>query len=182
MRDHPVACLLIAAVLLAACGAPAHVKTLDHTGDFGGAPAPLTRTLPAGLSDVGVDGPRLVAGCTALDAGVASLVPDVGGAPQLVGSRCEWSGPRGTALVVGMIDHRGAGADLDETILFTDHERSVASVGTRAEYDPDTHALYVVISDRLWYVQLVGTAATDPSAFNIVVTLARSLAAVAAAH
>ena len=50
------------------------------------------------------------------------------------------------------------------------------------EYDPDTHALYVVISDRLWYVQLVGTAAADPSAFNIVVALARSLAAVAAAH
>jgi hypothetical protein len=193
MRHHTVArplrgtlaCLLGGAVLVAACGAPGRVETLDRSGDFGRVATALPHTLPRGLSDVGVDGPRLVAACTALETRVAALVPDIGAngahdAVRFVGRHCEWSGRRGPALVVGMIDDSGAASDLDETVLFIDHERSIARVGARSVYDPDTEALYIVIGDRLWYVQLVGTAAADPSALKLLVALGRDLAGIPA--
>ena len=151
MRHHTVArplrgtlaCLLGGAVLVAACGAPGRVETLDRSGDFGRVATALPHTLPRGLSDVGVDGPRLVAACTARETRAAAPVPDIGAngahdAVRFVGRHCEWSGSRGPALVVGMIDDSGAASDLDETVLFIDHERSIARVGARAVYDPDT--------------------------------------------
>jgi hypothetical protein len=181
MRYRTVACLLGAVVLVAACGAPARVETLDRTGDFGRVATPLPHALPSGLSDVDVDGPRLVAGCTALETRVAALVPDIrangaGGAARFVGRHCEWNGSRGPALAVGMMADSGAASRLDEAVLFLDHERSIVGVGARAVYDPETAALYVVIGDRLWYVQLVGAAAADRSALRILVALGRTLA------
>jgi hypothetical protein len=185
MRRHIVATLIVAAVLLAACGAPARVETLDRTGDFGRVSAPLTHALPVGLSDVGVDGRRLVAGCMALEPRVAALVPDLGAdgarAPRFVDHHCEWTGASRTALVVGMIDHGGAASDLGETILFIDHDRPVTGVGGRAVYDPETRTLYVIIGDRLWYMQLVGPAA-GASALPTLVALGRLLTGAAATH
>ncbi len=185
MRRHAAAALIVSAALLAACGAPARVETLDHTDDFGRVAVPLTHALPMGLSDVGVDGPRLVAGCVALEPRVAALVPDIGAngarGPRFVDHHCEWTGVRATALVVGMIDHGGAASDLDETILSIDHDRPVTGVGGRAAYDPETRTLYVIIGDRLWYVQLVGPAA-DASAASILVAMGRVLTGTAATH
>ena len=186
MRDHAVAAGgLCGALFLAACGAPARVETLDRTADFGRAATPLTNALPSGLSDVGVDGPRLVEECSALESRVAALVPDIAAngadgaqlvsAPRFVGRHCQWSGSGGPALAVGMMADSGASSSLDETVLFIDHDRSVSGVGARAVYDPETTALYVVIGDRLWYVQLVGAAASDPSALETLVALGRDL-------
>jgi hypothetical protein len=169
----------VGVALLAACGSSAGVQTLDHTPDYGGAAIPLTHTLPSGLSSVGVDPVRLVAGCRALDVRVAAAVPEVGSgtAAMFDDGRCVWNGPDGPAVIVGMIvETSGASFTLDETKVFTDDERTISGIGQRAVYDPQTHALYVSISNRLWYVQLVGGAAAAPSALQNVSAIGRALA------
>jgi hypothetical protein len=175
MQLHRVACLVVAAgVLLTACGTPERVHTVDDTRDFGGTPILLTHALPNGLSAVGVDGPRLLAGCNALQPRVATLI--TGHAPVFTGRHCEWNGIDGPAVIVGMIEHTGASFTLDETRTFIDHERTISGVGQRAVYDTESHALYIIISNRLWYVQLVGSAAANPSALPTLVSLGRALA------
>jgi hypothetical protein len=166
-----------AIVLLTACGSPARVQTLDHTGDFGSAAAPLTRPLPSGLGAVGVDGPRLRAGCVGVGSRVAALVPGVGAnAAVFTGRHCEWKDSEGTAVIVGMIEQSGAAFTLDETRVYVDDEQTIPGIGRRAVYDPQTHALYVIIGNRLWYVQLVGAAADSSLALQNVNAIGRALA------
>jgi hypothetical protein len=176
-RSHIAACAAAAIVLLTACGSPASVHTLDHTADFGSTATPLTHALPSGLADAGVDGPRLLAGCNAVNAHTAGT-----GSPVFTGRHCEWAGNSSIPLIVGMIDRSGASFTLNETKVYLDGLRPVDGVGQRAEYDPQSHALYVIIGGRLWYVQLVGKPGLDPAALGHLTMIARVIAGTPAAQ
>ena len=189
MRRAPLLAALVVSslVLVAACGAPQPVSTYHDSPDYGSVAIPLTHALPTGLSDVGVDGKRLVAGCLALGTRVAALLPNVrangaGSAARFVSRHCEWTDGTTTPLIVGMLVTHGADADLDQTNTHLDHEESVPGIGTRADYDPDTHTLYVILSDRLWYLQLVGAAAKGANDKRTLIALARDLASSPAAR
>ena len=151
-----------------------------------GAPPPLPRIAAAGSSDVGVDGPRLVAACTALETRAAALVPDIGAngahdAVRFVGRHCEWRGSGGSALVVGMIDDSGAASDLDETVLFY-RSRTLDCEGrcTRGLRPRHPGALRRHRRPALVRAARGLTAAADPSALKLLVALGRDLVGIPA--
>jgi hypothetical protein len=170
----------VAVITLAACGAPVRARTLDREPD-------LVRVdqgaIPHGFSPSAKEElQRLRSACAAIDANVATLLPDVApprgsaaSALAFVDAQCEWRGVTSAPeLIVGLLAHPGGGTVLDQTTTVITGDRSVSDTGDRAVFDPQTRTLYVVTHDRLWYLQLVG-AAPAVSVGTVLTALARSL-------
>ena len=165
----------VAVIALAACGSPERIRTLDGEPDL----AHIDGTVPRGFSSsANEELHRLQDACDAVDRAVGHELPDVHYAKDvkqlaLVDGQCQWvlTGPE---LIVGILAHPGGGPMLDQTATVIKGERSVAGVGDRAVLDPQTRTLYVVKNDRLWYLQLVGSA-PSVEAPSILVTLGDEL-------
>jgi hypothetical protein len=159
------ACALL---VLAGCGAPPTVHTIDGEPDL----ASIVAAIPPGFHDaVGVELQRLQSACAEIDHQVGISQPPPARFPlrfELVDAQCEWFRATGDGrpgppeVIIGLLVSAGGGATLDQTVAILDHERSVENVGDRAVFDPQTHTLYVVTADRLWYLQLVGPQPADP--------------------
>ncbi len=79
-------------------------------------------------------------------------------------------------LAIGTIVTSGGSVDLAQTRLHVESEQSLPGLGAEADYVPETRTVYLVISGRLWYVQLIGGAPTEEDARRILVTLGGDLA------
>src|ERR1700692_1787422 len=95
-RHVTLACRVAAGltlIVLAACGAPAHVATLDGEPDLAGIAA---RTIPHGwTSQANAELRRLLGTCEAIDAKVATVLPDLTAGRDATGlalldGQCEW--------------------------------------------------------------------------------------------
>jgi hypothetical protein len=160
-RSGVVAAILVTA--LTACGTPTHIHTLDNAPDIAAISTTNSRALSTAQRD---QVERSRAACTAIDAKARALLPDL--EPfTLVDGQCQWTSRTGSSpgvpeLIVTLFDRTGGGArtgadaTFDETTRGIDDERTVAGVGDRATFDPQTATLYVVKHDRLWYLQLIG--------------------------
>jgi hypothetical protein len=179
----------VALLTLPACGAPARMQTLDREPDL----ARIDRgTIPPGFSSpANRELERLRTACTAAN---RQLGFKGGSAPngaelhaELVDGQCEWFGvtdsgaPGPPRVIIGLLVSTGGGGVLDQTTAVLKRERSVDGVGDRAVFAPQTRTLYLVDHDRLWYVQLVGTApaASDPTSL---VALGRAVVQSQRAH
>jgi len=149
--------IAVALTALAACGAPMRSHTFDNGSDIA-IPTTNSQALSTGQRDQ-LDRSR--AACTAIDANARTLLPDL--RPfTLVEGQCQWtsrtaSSPGVPALIVTLFDRTKGDATYDETTHGINDERTVAGVGDRAAFDPQTTTLYIVAHDRLWYLQLVGS-------------------------
>jgi hypothetical protein len=171
-----VALAAIAVVALAACGAPARVRTFDDEPD-------LVRvagtTIPAGFGSTTTNElRRMLDACGAIDAKVATALPGVNHV-TLTDAQCQWIAAA-PELIVGILTNPGGDAMLDQTATVLKGERTVAGVGDRAVFDPQTRTLYVVKNGRLWYLQLVGSA-PGVTAPTILTVLGRALVQTVAA-
>jgi hypothetical protein len=160
----------VAVIALTACGAPARVRTFDGEPDL-----VLVRgkTIPPGFSTTTTNElQRMVDACEAIDAEVRTVLPYVSPV-ALTDAQCQWVAAT-PELIVGILANPGGGSMLDQTTAVLEGERSVAGVGDRAVFDPQTRALYVVKNERLWYLHLVG-AAPGVAAPTILASLGRAL-------
>ena len=159
------ACALL---VLAGCGAPPAVRTIDGEPDL----ARIAATIPPGFHHgAGIELRRLQSVCTEIDRKVAITRPPSAGSPlrfALIDAQCEWfratgdgrSGP--PEVIISLLVSANAGTTLDQTVAVLHHERSVPDVGDRAVFDPETRTLYVVGGGRLWYLQQPGPQPADP--------------------
>jgi hypothetical protein len=171
---------VIALTALAACGAPQRNHTLSNAPDIAAISTANTRDLSASQRDK-VERSR--AACTAIDSKVRTILPDLAGSGAtasfaLVDGQCQWTSSSAASrgapeLIVMLLDRSGGGATFDETTRVIKDERTVAGVGERAAFDPQTATLYIVKADRLWYLQLIGSTSGDVEA-NLT-TLGRAL-------
>jgi hypothetical protein len=167
---------MLALVVLAACGAPARIQTVDREPDL----VKVDGLIPSGFSSsAGEELRRLSSACIAIDRQVGTQLPDV--APHgavtyeaISDGQCQWRNALGPELIIGILAHPGGGGVLDQTAMVIKDERPITGVGDRALFDLETRTLYVLKSGRLWYLQLVGSApgATAP---RILATLGRAL-------
>jgi hypothetical protein len=165
----------VAVIALAACGNPSRVRTLDGEPDL----VRVLGTVPRGFSpSVTEELERLLAACREIDAIVESRVPGAGHL-VLTDGHCQWAGAA-PELIIGILANPDGGAVLDQTNMVLKDERTVAGVGDRAAFDPETRALYLVRNGRLWYLQLVGSA-PGVGASAILASLGRALAQTRAA-
>jgi hypothetical protein len=193
-RARPLAAFtsaVIAVVAFAACGNAAPAQTVGREPDL----ALITLgDVPRGLSGSTLAAvQRLQPACTAIDTRVGAVLPDIapsGTISSLIieDAECQWLGtpdpsarpPFPPELIVGIVD--GGSSRFAETVSVLTDERTVSGVGDEAAFDPQTRTLYTVRADRLWYVQLVGTAPRGAAAQSIATTVARALMATTAAR
>jgi hypothetical protein len=176
-------------IVLAACGAPAHPTTLDREPDL---VSVAGTTIPRGfISSTNEELRRLLGACEAIDANVATALPGVTDRSgithlALIDAQCEWlNTPAGTSpgtpeLIIGILANPGGGGALDQTTTILTGWRPVAGIADRAVFDPQTRTLYALANDRLWYLQLVGSA-PGVAAPRILTALAGALVKTAAA-
>jgi hypothetical protein len=164
------AALVVACLLLAACGAPHGTATLDDEPDL----AVVTRgAAAAGVRDViAHELTRLRGACADIDAVVQHAAP--GTQLQIDDVQCQWvaAGSQSPQVVVGIID--GGVYRFHETAKLLNDERTLPGIGDDALYDRHTRALFTVRANRLWYVQRIGE--TGPlEAAGTVIPIARAL-------
>ena len=170
-----------AVLVLAGCGAPPAVHTLDGEPDL----ARIAAAIPPGFNHgAGVELRRLQTACAEIDRQVAISPAPSARFPlrfELVDAQCEWFRATGPPeVIIGLLVSAGGGTTLDQTVAVVDDERSVDNVGDRAVFDPQTRTLYVVAAGRLWYLQVVGPQPADP--LNGLVRLGRALVRLAPAR
>jgi hypothetical protein len=166
-------------LLLAACGAPPAVHTIDGEPDL----ASISGSIPPGFHRAaGVELRRLESACTEIDRHAGITPAPSARFPlrfELIDAQCQWFRATGNGLqgppevIVGLLVSSGGGATLDQTLSVLRGDRPVPNVGDRAVFDPQTRTLYVVAAGRLWYVQFPGPQPTDT--LNGLVRLGRAL-------
>lgn len=169
---------------LAACGAPARVRTLDDEPDL----ARIAKTIPDGfLAPVAAELRKLNAACISIDPKVRAQLPKPAAdrflTLELNDAQCQWLDVPSVAppgvdgeprLIVRTLESAHGGTALDETTAVLTGEQSIGDVGERAVFDVQTRTLYTQENGQLWYLQLVGST-PGAGARPILIALGRAL-------
>jgi hypothetical protein len=164
------ALVAFACVLLAACGTPHAIETLDHEPDLANVSATF---VPHGVrATIAQEISRLRRACTEIEPTVATELP--GTHFRFDDVQCQWTESPGAPplVVVGILD--GGTYRFDEARALLD-DRIIGGLGNEALYDPAMRILYTVRADRLWYVQLVASPARGADARRSTIAIGRAL-------
>lgn len=164
------------AIVLAACGAPARVRTLGNEVDLA---RPL-ENLQQLRSSTAADVQRLASSCRLLGVWVGEYMSGSVAPLDVSDVQCHWradlpAGPRGgpPEIVLGIVPD--GTYRFHETERLLDDDRRVGGIGTDAIYAPQSRTLYCIRNGRLWYVQMVGVWAPQYHPQVVTSTLALRL-------